>query len=375
MTKPIGREDLRAYAERSFFSLDEAELDTFEALVGDLLDGVARFEALPDPPRPVVAAERELGRPPRAGEDPLNAIVRWCSVRAEKVPREAPLAGLRVGLKDMFAIAGLPLGFGSTVLEGYVSDEDADVTARLLEAGAEIVAVTNMESFAFSAGGETTATGPVLNPFDLERTACGSSSGSAAALFYEGIDLTFGTDQGGSVRIPASWCGVLGLKPTHGLVPYTGTIPADWRFDHAGPMARDARTLARGLDAVAEERAFDPFTKTLYTDRRGAHLDAVEAAPDRLDGIRLGVLAEGFAAADEAAPAGTAETNRAVLEAVERLRLLGAEVVEVSVPAHRSATDIMFVALAESVTSAQRGASGGHAWWTRDLPHLKAGLG
>ena len=136
---------------------------------------------------------------------------------------------------------------GSLVLEGYVADTDATIVTRLLDAGAQIVATLNLDNFAFSGAGDTSAQGPVLNPHNPEYLAGGSSGGSGAALYYDDIDITIGGDQGGSIRIPASFCGVVGLKPTHSLVPYTGIMGIDSTFDHVGPMARTAADAALTL--------------------------------------------------------------------------------------------------------------------------------
>lgn len=173
------------------------------------------------------------GRRPTEEEDPLNAIVRRCRVRGATA---GPLAGKRVGLKDNISVAGIPMTCGSAVVE-FVPDTDATVVTRLLDAGAEIVAILNMDNFAFSGAGDTSAYGPIRNPHHPSRLAGGSSGGSAAALAYADIDFTIGADQGGSVRIPASWCGVVGLKPTHGLVPIRASsgsttpsiMPVCWR--------------------------------------------------------------------------------------------------------------------------------------------------
>ena len=137
----------------------------------------------------------------------------------------------------------MPMTNASLVMEGYVADSDATIVTRLLDAGAEIVALLNMENFAF-ASGNTSAFGPILNPHNPEHVAGGSSGGSCAALHYDDIDITIGGDQAGSIRIPASWCGVVGLKPTHGLVPYTGIFGLDHTVDHAGPITRTAADAA-----------------------------------------------------------------------------------------------------------------------------------
>ena len=154
---------------------------------------------------------------------------------------EGPLAGMRIALKDSMALAGVPMTCGSRVLEGYVPSRDAVIVERLLAAGAEIVAITNMDDLAFSGGGDSSAYGATLCPFDPERTAGGSSGGSAAALWYEGVDAGLGTDQGGSIRVPAAWCGVVGLKPTHGLVPYAGIVGSTAPSTTRGPWLAASR--------------------------------------------------------------------------------------------------------------------------------------
>ena len=171
---------------------------------------------------------------------------------------EGILSGLRLAMKDSVAIAGIPLTCGSAILQGFVPRYDATVTDRILRAGAEIVCITNMDDLAFSGGGESSWYGPTRNPFDPERSAGGSSSGAAAALWYDGIDLAVGCDQGGSIRAPASWCGVVGLKPTHSLVPYTGIAGIDATFDHCGPLARTAEGTALLLQAMAGQDPGDP---------------------------------------------------------------------------------------------------------------------
>ena len=189
-----------------------------------------------------------------------------------------------------------------------------------------------MDDLAFSGGGDSSAYGATLCPFDLERTAGGSSGGSAAALWYEGVDAGLGTDQGGSIRVPAAWCGVVGLKPTHGLVPYAGIVGIDRTFDHAGPMARSVEAAARVLDVIAPAAGAVP---------------AVDAAPGDLGGVRLGVVTEGLGEGVGA----QAVVVEALEAALERLRGLGAEVVERSLPEHLQAGGIAFAGFVEGMTA------------------------
>jgi amidase len=322
----------------------------------------------PDLPAPVEAV-RDPGRRASAEEDPLNAIVRLCRVRAEA--HEGILSGQRIAIKDSVAVAGVPLTCGSAILQGFVPRYDATVTDRILRAGAEIVCVTNMDDLAFSAGGESSWYGPTRNPFDHERSAGGSSSGSAAALWYDDVDLAVGCDQGGSIRIPASWCGVVGLKPTHSLVPYTRIAGIDQTFDHCGPMARTAEGAALLLQAIAGKDPGDPRQRDVPD---ADYTGAVERAADGLRGLRIGVVAEGFSEGVGAEPA----TCDAVRACVEQLAGLGAEVREQSLPEHLQAGGIAFAGFVEGMTALMTSGGNGIGWsgryWEELAPAIVKGL-
>jgi amidase len=366
MIDRISREQLDMLAGTWDFALEDAEAEQLGVVADGLLDLLDGLVTDPPPPPPVVPAMREAGERPREDEDPLNAIVRRCRVRAE-APGDA-LAGMRLAIKDSMAIAGIPLTLGSSVMDGFVPDVDAVVIDRVLRAGAEIVAVTNMDYFAFSGGGDSSAYGPTLNPFDRSRTAAGSSGGSAAALYYDGIDASLGTDQGGSIRAPAAWCGVLGLKPTHSLVPYTGIAGIDATFDHVGPMTRTVQDMARLMDVLAGADPSDP------RQAGGAPVEdygrAVADAPQDLSRLRVGVVAEGFGEAVGAEPA--------VVEAVRRvarqLGELGAEIIDVSVPDHETAGGIAFAGFIEGMTALMAGGGNGYHWRGRYWPELADAL-
>ena len=150
-------------------------------------------------------------------------------------------------------VAGVPMMNGSETVEGFVPTRDATVVTRLLAAGATITGKAVCEDLCFSGGSHTSRTGPVRNPWDLARSAGGSSSGSAALVAAGEVDLALGGDQGGSVRIPSAYSGTVGHKPTYGLVPYTGAFPIELTIDHLGPITRtvadaalDARRARRG---------------------------------------------------------------------------------------------------------------------------------
>jgi amidase len=369
MVPRIDRDELRELARACGFTVTADEEPELAAVVEatlaalDILD-----EQVPDLPAPVEAVRDPGGQPPD-GADPLNALVRTCTVRAESYA--GLLSGLRLAMKDAVAIAGIPLTCGSRVLQGFVPSTDATVTDRILRAGGEIVAITNMDDLAFSGGGDSSWYGPTLNPWDTSRTAGGSSSGSAAALFYDGIDVAVGGDQGGSIRGPSSWCGVVGLKPTHSLVPYTGITGIDQTFDHCGPMGRTARDVAALLQVMAGPDPEDPRQREV---RVSDYLRAVEHAPETLIGLRIGVVHEGFGEGVGADPA----TVAAVRETIDRLEDLGAETRRVSLPAHLQAGGISFAGFLEGMYDVCTSGGNGYQWpgryWEELAPALSAGL-
>ncbi|MGI5271630.1 amidase family protein [Nonomuraea sp. CA-218870] len=376
MIRDIRREEINRYAERVGFTVGEEELDGFHALARDVLSRVERFQQLVGPlvPRPsVVAGPRNAGRPPLPGEDPCNAVLRWVDVRADEAERTSDLlAGKRVALKDLIAVAGVPMTVGSRVMQNSTPQSDAVLTERVLRAGGRIVAMTNLEALAFSGGGETSSFGPIRNPFDLGRTASGSSGGSASVLFHPHVDIAFGTDQGGSIRLPASWCGVLGLKPTFSLVPYTGLASLDRTFDHVGPLTRTASDMAIAMAAVSGAHPSDPRQAAPVPEL--PFVEAVRTAGDDLRGLRIGILTEGTRFPDDGHE-GRTETLAAVERVWERFAELGAELVEISVPEHEVAGSIMFAALLEGVAATVYGNGEGYHFSGRYAPEQREAFG
>jgi amidase len=302
-------------------------------------------------------------KPGGGPSDPFNAIVRRCSIRSASGAGGA-LDGMRVVVKDSVAVAGVPLTCGSSALVDYVPSDHSVVVRRLLEAGAAIVGVANMDSFAFSGGGDTSDFGPTLNPFDATRTAGGSSGGSAAALYYDGVDGTLGADQGGSIRVPASWCGVLGLKPTHGRVPYTGVVGIDHTFDHVGPLALDTQTLASLFDVIAGPYDGDPRQARAVT-RAPVMRDAVERAPASLAGVRVGVVEEALA------EGAVSPEVRAAFDVVRgRLTELGAVLSPVSIPGQVQAGAVAFAGFVEGMRALLESGGNGYHWRGEYSPAL-----
>lgn len=329
------RVDIERAAARAGLELTASDLEGACTLLPALFAGIEMLidESPPPPPPARVVRERPLAEP-----DPYNAIVRRCRIGGSG---RGLLAGKRIAVKDNVALAGVPLTCGSRFLGEYVPERDATVVTRMLDAGGEIVAVTNMENLALTARGDNSAFGPVLNPHHPARLAGGSSGGSAAALFYDDVDLTIGGDQGGSIRIPASWCGVVGHKPTYGLVPYTGIVGIEPTIDHTGPMARTVADTALLLEAIAGFDPADPRQRTMPPSVR-----YTEARATRLDGVRVGVLREGFGLA-------VSEPNveEAVRTAVHELAALGARVSEVSVPMHALAASLLLPMMIEGAAA------------------------
>lgn len=274
-------------------------------------------------PPPRYAGAREPGYRPSAEEDPLGAWTWRCRVEGAA---DGLLAGRTVSYKDHVAVAGMPMTFGASVLEGHLPTVDATVVSRVLEAGGTVVGKNVMNGLAggYGFGGGVGDYGRPRNPHRPEHLTGGSSSGSAVAVVTGEADISFGGDQGGSIRIPASWSGCLGLKPTFGLVSHFGIgFGSDQSIDFTGPMAMTVEDLARSLDAVAGRDGLDPR----QTAETPASYDSLSGLDRGVEGLRIGILEEGFLGAD-------ADVVDAVEEAVEELTSLGATVTKVSVPAH-----------------------------------------
>ena len=188
---PPNLESLGRIVESLELNLGHDELAAVAAIVGGLAEGLQNLDQAQDPAPTTRWTERRVGERPSREQDPYNAIVRRCSIQGAKSGR---LAGKRVAVKDTVSVAGVPLTCGPKLLvaSGFVPDRDAEIVRRMLDEGAEIVATLNMDDLALAPTGATSAYGPVRNPHDPERLAGGSSGGSAAALFYDDIDLTIG---------------------------------------------------------------------------------------------------------------------------------------------------------------------------------------
>ncbi len=301
-------------------------MSSFHALVAATLKSHERLDELWEPSLPV-RYPRTGGRRPEPGENPLNAWYQLCSIRG--APGES-LSGRRVAVKDNVCVAGVPMMNGTSVLEGYTPEFDAPVVERVLAAGGEVAGKAVCEHLCFSGGSHTSDTGPVLNPNDHTRSAGGSSSGSAALVAAGEVEMAIGGDQGGSITIPAAWCGVCGLKPTYGLVPYTGIFPIEHTLDHTGPIAATVYDVALLLEATAGEDGLDPRQSGV---RVGEYVRDLEGG---VQDLKIGVLREGFGWPGLS----ERDVEESVWEAARALGSFGAEVEEVSVPMHRDGIHI-----------------------------------
>src|SRR5215510_5629767 len=274
---------------------------------------------------PLVAAARKPGYKPRPDEDPLNAWMWKCRIEGEA---NGLLAGKTVSYKDHIAVAGMPMSFGSFALEGFIPDFDATVVTRVLQEGGTIIGknVMNGLSGGFGTGGGIGDYGRPLNPHNHDHVTGGSSSGSGAAVAAGEVDISFGGDQGGSIRIPAAFCGIVGHKPTFGLVSHFGIgFGSDQSIDYTGPLARTVEDAAAALQATAGPDGYDPR----QTRDVPARMDVLGRLTDGVSGLRVGVLQEGFDGAQE-------DVRDTVLAAVDVLAKAGADVSEVSIPEHHA---------------------------------------
>ena len=274
---------------------------------------------------PMVSSAREPGYQPGPEEDPLNAWMWKCRIEGAA---QGILAGKTVSYKDHIAVAGMPMSFGSFALEGFIPDFDATVVTRVLQAGGTVVGkhVMNGLSGGFGTGGAIGDYGRPLNPHNHDHVTGGSSSGSGAAVAAGEVDISFGGDQGGSIRIPAAFCGIVGHKPTFGLVSHFGIgFGSDQSIDYTGPMARTVEDAAAALQATAGYDPYDPRqTRDVPTS-----IDVLARLAEGVSGLRVGVLEEGF---DEA----EGDVHDLVMAAVDALARLGATVSKVSIPAHHA---------------------------------------
>ncbi|MEK6206348.1 MAG: amidase [Chloroflexota bacterium] len=264
-------------------------------------------------------------------EPRLNAFITVTADRAREQARttereieaghyKGPLHGIPVAVKDLFATKGILTTAGSRILDRWIPDEDATVVRKLHEAGAVLLGKLGMHEFAYGVSSVNPHFGDVHNPWDTTKIPGGSSGGSAVAVVAGEAYAALGSDTGGSIRIPASLCGCVGLKPTYGRASLFGAVPLSWSLDHPGPLARTVRDVALTMAAIAGHDPHDPVS----ADRPVPDpLAGLEEGPQKL---RVGVPTDHVW--DECDPA----IARAVRAAIEALARAGAEILEIRWP-------------------------------------------
>ena len=290
-----------------------------------------------------------------------EALAQARSMDAQGPDAKRPLWGVPVIIKDVLATVGMPTTCGSRILENFVPVYDADCVTRLKEAGAIILAKANMDEFAMGSSTENSAFKVTKNPWDVSRVPGGSSGGSAASVAAGQCFASIGTDTGGSIRQPASFCGIVGLKPSYGRVSRRGLIAYGSSLDQAGPMTRTVADAAEILQVIA---GHDPLDSTSVNVPVPDYLAAL-GRKESLKGLRLGMpeqyWGEGL----------SAEVDAACRNAVELATSLGAEIVPVSLPHTEYAIATYYIlAMAEASSNLARfdGVRYGHrSSETRDL--------
>ncbi|EXJ85732.1 hypothetical protein A1O1_06100 [Capronia coronata CBS 617.96] len=336
-------DDLLAAAGRLNIKLDEAETEQYAQLLKRMkaaLETVSQLEGHYQPTPDLVATPRNKLYLPKPEENPLGAWA-WRFECAKANPSSSLLEGRTVCFKDNICVADVPCLVGTESFTGWVPKTDATVVTRVLDAGAIITGKAVCENLSRGAVSNTAATGPVHNPYARGYSCGGSSSGTAALVASGAVDLGVGCDQGGSIRIPASLCGLYGFKATTGLVPYTGIASNDASVDNVGPMTTTCLDNAIMLEAIAGVDGLDDrqIAGTPFPKNVPAYSQILRDTKEQgVKGMRIGLLHEGLTS-----PVMDAEIAKKFRAAVAVFEKLGANVETVSVPMHASARQVYSV--------------------------------
>ena len=341
-------DQMREVVQGLGMSMGDREMMDYLTLMEDSFKAYDVVDAMPDN-LPQVKYPRTPGYRPSSAENPMNAWYVKAEVRGAP---SGPLAGRKIVLKDNICLAGVPMMNGASTLEGYTPDVDATVVTRILDAGGTIVGKAHCECFCLSGGSHTNATGPVHNPYRMGYSSAGSSSGCGALVGAGEVEMAVGGDQGGSVRMPASFCGAYGMKATHGLVPYTGIMPIEPTIDHAGPITANVRDNALLLEVIAGADGLDPRQYCPKIDRY------TQAVGMGVSDLRIGIVKEGFGR-----PESEADVDEKVRQAANRFRGLGALVEEVSIPMHVTGAAIWTPIALEGLTDIMMHGNGFATGW------------
>ncbi|KAJ6155539.1 Amidase [Penicillium chermesinum] len=325
---PVKPGDVESLVEPFGITIDPSEAKDFQTLLAAVHDCAEDISALPDyqPVADQTKYPRENVRRPSKDEQVLGHA--WANRFLIKGSQGGVLSGKSVSLKDVIAVAGVPQLLGSDIIPSWTPSTDATVVTRLLDAGADIHGTSTCENQCHSTSSYTSAQGTVENPHASGYSAGGSTSGGAALVAANLVDITIGGDQGGSIRVPAAFCGCVGLKPTYGRVPFTGVSSGDAIDDHVGPLARNTLDVAACLDVISGYDGIDD--RSVGSPKPGStNFAALLKDTARLDGFKIGLLKEGFDH-DSVMPT----VKHAVLTAAKKFEDLGASIEEVSLPEH-----------------------------------------
>jgi aspartyl-tRNA(Asn)/glutamyl-tRNA(Gln) amidotransferase subunit A len=270
-----------------------------------------------------------------------------------------PLHGIPVTIKDLFETAGVRTTAGSKILADWVPETDSAVVERLRAAGAIIIGKTNLDEFGHGGTSTLSHFGPVHNPWNIEHIAGGSSGGSAAAVAAGIGPLSYGTETGSSVRRPASYCGIVGFKPTFGIISRTGSFRGAWSQDHVGLFARSVKDITLGLDPVAGFDARDPASVHQDTAAYTARLDA------NLKQLKIGILRRFLEGVNH-------EVRQAFDTGLEIFAGAGCEIVDLDVP------ELSYAAMTSMMTSSAESAGINRRWFRERhqdfVPHVSRGI-
>jgi amidase len=327
---PVTVDDLTSLGQALNVKESEDELEQYTKLLGVFHDACEELMGMEDyiPQTDLERFPRGEVYQPQGDENKYNAWGFKTDIKDTTSGKEpGSLEGITVAMKDCIGVAGVPMLMGTNFVKGFIPKSDATVTTRLLENGAIIKGKAICENLCHSATSHSAATGPVDNPLAPGYSTGGSSSGSGALVASGEVDASIGADQGGSVRIPAGWSGIVGIKPTFGIIPFTGCASNEATNDHLGVMTKDVLTNAKILQAVSgtdniDDRNYNTITTPYYDD-------LMKLESNSLKGVKIALLKEGF---DN--PAVEERVKKSCMEAVKKLESLGAISEVVSIPLH-----------------------------------------
>jgi len=310
-----------------------------------------------------------------ATEPMLNSFITLLADQARKSARQAekdiqagrykgPLHGIPVALKDLYNTGGVRTTSGSRIFDTFIPTEDCTVAAKFHQAGAILLGKLNMHQFAYGPTGENPDYGHMHNPWNLDMVTGGSSGGSGSAAAAGQCTITTGSDTGGSIRIPAALCGIVGLKPTYGLVSRYGLSSLSWSLDHPGPMTRTVEDTAITMNVIAGHDPKDVASAKVDIP------DYTSALTGDVKGLRIGIVKEYFEAPLDP------QVRKAVMDAISLLESMGAEIKEVSYPMFNQSQAISSTVLMAEATAYHRDLleKDGHQLYDPVRQRLEAGL-